>query len=475
MKTLKKILSLLLALTMLCSIGVFASAEGAFVRSYKTPFQRYLLLGDSIPRGLSDDPRRSFDDDHFLNGGYPQLIANTYGIPERVDMARTGWRVQEARIALEDDYYGDEYTGDPRWMGPYADWGSYSLDMIVSERQLMRDELAKAELITVNYGSNNVAGTLLYSVQKALEYGTAGTECQQAALEAIEQAKQKYSELEAVVTMLDFIMTLENGAILLETIHTDFTAAMAEFPWQWNLLADDIFRYANPDATVVVLGIYNVTSSVLMKQLDGVPQPVADFLNMLTQPVIDYINNHMRYFCPRANDYVFVDIDGVSLEGSWDGTHISDAGHQEVAERIIRALSGVIPCAHDGETHLVNYAAPTKLTLGYSGDTVCDICGRTIAHGAITKWKCTHENQKLIGAIKPTVLTAGYSGNVVCMDCGRIMQVGHIELFHCSHESTKTVGTIPATRLHTGFTGNTVCTVCGKIMEIGRITPIKTR
>ncbi|MCR5742647.1 MAG: hypothetical protein K6F92_02800 [Lachnospiraceae bacterium] len=40
-------------------------------------------------------------------------------------------------------------------------------------------------------------------------------------------------------------------------------------------------------------------------------------------------------------------------------------------------------CAHDGATHLVNTVEATCGTDGYTGDTVCDLCGETIAAGEV--------------------------------------------------------------------------------------------
>ena len=64
------------------------------------------------------------------------------------------------------------------------------------------------------------------------------------------------------------------------------------------------------------------------------------------------------------------------------------------------------PCAHDGGTSLSGYVAATCTAGGYTGDTVCNLCGATLATGYATM-PLGHDIGDWVVTIAPTVATAG--------------------------------------------------------------------
>ena len=71
--------------------------------------------------------------------------------------------------------------------------------------------------------------------------------------------------------------------------------------------------------------------------------------------------------------------------------------------------------------------------------------------GGDTEPPCEHANTTLIGAVDATCTTAGYTGDEVCDDCGK----------------TVTPGTMTAKLEHTDADGNEVCDVCEKSLKLG--------
>ena len=133
---------------------------------------------------------------------------------------------------------------------------------------------------------------------------------------------------------------------------------------------------------------------------------------------------------------------------------------------------------HDGEQELINVKEATCTAMGYTGDTYCNGCNKTIAYGTKTSMKehtggtatCSklavcdvckqgygskdltnHVNTEIRDAKDETCGDAGYTGDTYCTDCG---------------VKTATGEAIEATGKHRGGTATctalAVCEVCGQ-------------
>ena len=115
-----------------------------------------------------------------------------------------------------------------------------------------------------------------------------------------------------------------------------------------------------------------------------------------------------------------------------------------------------------------NAKDPTCTEPGYTGDTVCSVCGVTIKTGTVIP--ATGHTEVVKNAKDPTCTEKGYTGDTVCSVCGVTIKTG-TEIPAAGHKYDGGVVTVPATETTDGVKTFT-CTVCGatyteKIPAIG--------
>lgn len=178
-------------------------------------------------------------------------------------------------------------------------------------------------------------------------------------------------------------------------------------------------------------------------------------------------------------------------------------------------------CTHRN-TKVQNAKAATCGADGYTGDTICADCGKTLSTGSVIpatgkhtldgtghctgcdyyqKPNCNHENTQLQNQKDATCGASGYTGDIYCADCGALMETGSripateqhtmtecgtsedgkyilrqcdvcgyqdtIEVPDCTHENTTVTGANEATCGADGYTGDTICASCGEIVANG--------
>ncbi|MBR0414582.1 MAG: leucine-rich repeat protein [Clostridia bacterium] len=171
-------------------------------------------------------------------------------------------------------------------------------------------------------------------------------------------------------------------------------------------------------------------------------------------------------------------------------------------------------CTHTGGTMLVDQKAPVCDQPGYTGDTVCKDCGKTVTTGVpinatgtehtgtLTKidgtevtgsctqsgfegyFTCSACHQRVPGknlgykhptlirkyAQEPTCYSEGYSGDLYCTACGKLAQRGHdVKPQHDNSIENYKESTYTAT----GYSGDTVCQSCHYLSKQGHSTPVK--
>lgn len=87
------------------------------------------------------------------------------------------------------------------------------------------------------------------------------------------------------------------------------------------------------------------------------------------------------------------------------------------------------------------------------------------------KTSCSHEATELRNQKDATCTEDGYTGDTVCIDCGKTVAEGTV--IPATGHTTKLQGAIEAGCETKGYTGDTVCTVCGEIIETGTVIPAK--
>ena len=176
-----------------------------------------------------------------------------------------------------------------------------------------------------------------------------------------------------------------------------------------------------------------------------------------------------------------------------------------------------IDCPHD-RTHVENKAIKTCSEGGYTGDVICDLCGKVVKHGENIEPDSEHNyinyksieptcneygkrylkcvncgNEKvlededygyadhryvLVNSVKATCTTDGYLGDSKCKYCGlenenqpenKVIKAYHNmdpeEIDSCLINDYKSV---EATCEKEGYTGDVYCTICHKVIEEGK-------
>ncbi len=120
-------------------------------------------------------------------------------------------------------------------------------------------------------------------------------------------------------------------------------------------------------------------------------------------------------------------------------------------------------------TKVINKKDATCTEDGYTGDTVCAICGKEITKGETIQAKGHIE--AIDAAVAATCTTPGKTEGKHCSVCNAII-VAQTEIPAKGH-SEKTVVGKPATCTETGLTDGTKCSVCGTVIKAQEEIPAK--
>lgn len=325
--TTKRILALLLSLCMLTALTVSAFAQG---------IENYLMIGDSISIYCGTDT-------WSYNGTYSAKLKDDpeLGINSLKRLAHPGWGVQEGLLVLG----GPDYTNE---VGRY--WSGQTSVQIRGYSPTVVGDLAEADLITIQLGANNILGTGVGVLRKAFEqdgFQFNGSCVDRQIIACLDRLEDDLSDTEALIKLLNLLETTERGMVLLKNVLKIVPSTITEFQKSWDALMERIYE-VNPDAKVVVIGIYNPVGMILKKtindnlDLDEKLQPLLDSTEQLirhtTSIFADALNLYMRSGSRYARQYVYVDVTEVDLTGTMDGSHLGAVGHQYFYEKIKNAI-----------------------------------------------------------------------------------------------------------------------------------------
>ena len=120
-------------------------------------------------------------------------------------------------------------------------------------------------------------------------------------------------------------------------------------------------------------------------------------------------------------------------------------------------------------TKVINKKDATCTEDGYTGDTVCAICGKEITKGEAIEAKGHIE--AIDAAVEPTCTEPGKTEGKHCSVCNEIL-VAQTEIPATGH-TEKTVAGKPATCTETGLTDGISCSVCGTVIKAQEEIPAK--
>ena len=120
-------------------------------------------------------------------------------------------------------------------------------------------------------------------------------------------------------------------------------------------------------------------------------------------------------------------------------------------------------------TKVINKKDATCTEDGYTGDTVCAICGKEISKGEAINAK--GHTEVIDPAVEPTCTEPGKTEGKHCSVCNEVLVAQ--EVIPATGHTEKTVAGKPATCTETGLTDGISCSVCGTVIKAQEEIPAK--
>lgn len=219
----------------------------------------YVALGDNVTSGSAlDDASKA----------YPQLVGDALAMADddfdddKVgNYAINGMRVEELLMLVDDNYNGDEYTAD-----------RFGTADIAALREAYRDDIANAELITINVGINNLVTYPLTQTMLAyngeepyeMDWGrfigdSRANKINKGMDVAIDLALALVDKAENHSETLDGLSAYERCERALNTMFTAVESMVYSYISYIFTLDDAVEQIAtlNTDGTIALIGFYN--------------------------------------------------------------------------------------------------------------------------------------------------------------------------------------------------------------------------
>ena len=358
----KKSFAVLLALMMLsCSFSCLAAVEvnKDAVAAHYGQYKNYVLLGDSVASGYRDE-MSDYDaknNDLYMDstycryeGSYADVLADAIIEDQSmIALAGPGFRTIEMRYMLEDDYAAtceDEYLFWPSHLYVYKNQvcECHGVNMTPGSehfRDLFKNSIAEADLITLGIGGNDWGAYLGWVINQVLSKENYGTKY---ANEIADLLKDDIIDLATIEKLVEIAGLVGAVPELLMTVPEALNYGLSNFYINWNYMIEDIYTL-NPDVTLMVVGMSD--NSLKGKNYDYpeagiVGEPVAPDVTgeaeqKLMKTIVDFImkvgNTPMTEGAKKFG-YTYVDTDGATYVES----HPDADGHVFIANKIIEAL-----------------------------------------------------------------------------------------------------------------------------------------
>ena len=315
------VLAVLLIAALLCTGAGAATADN--VRHYDT----YLCLGDSIAAGYGPY-NREIKGFARVDLAYHAMVADAVTADTLYPYGCTGMRTEEVRWMLD-----GSYTGDENLFELYNIPEPRRSELRAQVQQAARE----ADLITVNVGSNDV---LTY----AFSHGMAALNATDSQLTAQIKAMlaQGGNIGEALVKLFSAAQTAGRLPAVLAVFVEGMYQGYQNFKHNWDPMIKAIYD-ANPDVTLVVVGMTNPMKNVKLTELSI--GRIGSAFDVVTRMMDQYMKSRSAY----AGKYLFADVwdteyfdltltSGVNQKDMINLMHPTLDGHKHIAERILAVL-----------------------------------------------------------------------------------------------------------------------------------------
>ena len=328
--SLTRLLTLALAVIML--VGVMTVGVNAATIKNVKHYDTYLCLGDSIAAGYG--PYEGYPKClgfERMEVAYHAIVADAVHCSTLYPLGRTGFRTQEIRYMLEQDYEGDEYLFQIANLKP---------DVVAQWKPVFEKAAKDADLITLNVGSNDVMN---YAFLRATRAGSSGSESDSELAKYISDALSDAGDLgEAIQKMLDAAKSAGKVPAIVNAFVSGLFEGYQHFRQNWDPIIRDIYE-ANPDVTLVVVGMYNPLKNAKLTDasLLTIGRAFDTLVNMMNGIMITS-RYAQKYLYADVTDTEIFQLDALT-NPNFSTTmikrvHPTEEGHQFMATQIISLL-----------------------------------------------------------------------------------------------------------------------------------------
>lgn len=311
MKTLKKLLAVLMTAAMLLSLTVVISTAKSRVY-YKG--RSLVVMGDSIAAGfglrpgLEDTLYQGLLMAHgeFVPTSWPQIVRDKMGFSKKtsVNLSRNMWRTDEFLRLLDPEY--EAWLCEPEnamdaYMSDYMMFPSESTRIGDTLRvaATVEDAIKQADVLVLALGSNDIMTASLAKPVMMPLYQTFG---RQAAVAVSVASEMKVRGLETPEEWLKFAL----GDVSYRGIIEEVNKNTLKFFRNYEHLLDIIYRL-NPDVKVYSFGI-----SHPFQNMDFMPGIDEFFFQPLNEQVIRNVRNYMQNESRHRHQVGYIDMDGIA-------------------------------------------------------------------------------------------------------------------------------------------------------------------
>ncbi len=312
-KTLRRVLAVILTLTILSGMAVcFAAEKEKEYFDYGT----YVLLGDSVASGYND-VEYVFSEFTRVENSYSDFVADDLGV-ELIPLACPGFRTLELRHLLEDNFPVED---------GYLFHGSHTPnEEIEALAPYFRESISKAGLITLGIGGNDFGAYLGWVIADIMEEDGLLTDFVTKAKALLAEKGVENDALDEFLDLADTMGVLPNViAALPEALNYGISSLFNN----WDPMIEDIYAL-NPDVTLLVIGMFDTG----VKSEEDVANNEKALIKLnIAQAIVDFANGPMIKGAEKYG-YTFVDVTGTIC----DETHPTVEGHRFIADKILEAL-----------------------------------------------------------------------------------------------------------------------------------------
>lgn len=303
----KKILSLILSVVLLVSVlSIGALADGKNVKHYSN----YLILGDSNAAGyglVAGDDMYGYirPQGYMIQGLYGTLVAQETGA-KVYNYARCGFRTEDIRRLLDKNYQYDELSDTS-----IGYMGGTSAEEFAQLQNSIRGDIAKADLITLNVGANDMFTQGMMYASKVIDDsnlevgGVTGQQVRSQIASALAGGTSEEGFYNAIYQFFGYCYMAGVLPAAIAAFAGGFAKGMITFTGNWDAIIKEI-RDINPNCTLVAIGLMNpyehckLTSASLLE------------LGAATNGNTLYANNYIQNQSQYRDQYIYCDVTGAS-------------------------------------------------------------------------------------------------------------------------------------------------------------------